>query len=368
MLPAAPKDVGRLSDVLVSAAAAMGLGGANRLRLPKVSSAIVVLVDGLGYENLTTANGYARFLNSLKIDSIRCEFPSTTATSLTGLATGKRSGAHGIIGYSIFDRLASRVRNLLTGWSSREEAGEFRKALPLSLQLGKSVTVVGPGAYEDTGFTELTMAGAAYSAVDDVPSRFAKALNLAASAGNLIYLYVPELDQYAHRFGVESDNWLHGLESLDRDLKTFIEKVPGNVGVIITADHGVLDVPNGNHIYLDEYSWYTEAVSLTTGDPRCNFLYLDVDQSLTNLRGELTMAFGEQAYVVTQDELIAAGWLFEEVVDQSNYQPDLYLIWQGNCVGYDRRTAKPQHLKMIGQHGAISDRETRIPLIRAGGF
>ena len=368
MLPVAPKDVGRLSDVLVSAAAAMGIGGENRLRLPKVSSAIVVLVDGLGFENLTSASGYARFFNSLKIDSIRCEFPSTTATSLTGLATGKRSGEHGIIGYSVFDGLASRVRNLLTGWTSREEAGEFRKSPPLSLKLGNSITVIGPGAYADTGFTELTMAGAAYVPVEDVSSRFAKALERASSAGNLIYLYVPELDQYAHRFGVESDNWLHGLEALDRDLETFIEKVPGHVGVIITADHGVLDVPAGNHFYLDEYAWFTESVAVTTGDPRCNFLYLAPDQSLADLRNELTMAFGELAYVVTHDQLITAGWLIEEVVDQSNFQPDLYLVWQGNYVGYDRRSAKPQHLKMIGQHGAISDRETRIPLIRAGGF
>ena len=104
MLPAAPKDVGRLSDVFVSAAAAIGKGSENRLRLPKVSSAVVVLVDGLGYENLTAASGYARFLNSQKVEAMRCEFPSTTATSLTGLATGMRSGEHGIIGYSVFDR------------------------------------------------------------------------------------------------------------------------------------------------------------------------------------------------------------------------------------------------------------------------
>lgn len=368
MLPAAPKDVGRLSDVFVSAAAAIGKGSENRLRLPKVSSAVVVLVDGLGYENLTAASGYARFLNSQKVEAMRCEFPSTTATSLTGLATGMRSGEHGIIGYSVFDRNHEMVRNLLTGWSSRDEAKEFRKELPLSQQLGDVATVVGPSAYAETGFTELTMTGANYEAVDEISARFRRAIDRSSSPGNLIYLYVPELDQLAHRFGVDSDNWLHGLEALDVDIKVFLDQVPANVGVLITADHGVLDVPTDKHIHLDELDWYTAAVNVTTGDPRCNFLYLEPGQDTEDVRALLVSSFGEQAYVVNHSELIAAGWLVEGNGNQTSYQPDLYLIWQSGVVGYDRRTAKPQHLKMIGQHGAISDRETRIPLIRAGGF
>lgn len=370
MLPVAPKDVGRLSDVLASALSSVGGGGENRLRLPKVSHTVVILVDGLGFENLVQAPAYARFLYSNLKDSMRCEFPSTTATSLTGFATGKRSSEHGVIGYSLFDRELRAVKNLLTGWDSWASAEEFKSTATLSeLAHDVSFRAVGPKAYANSGFTALTMHSAEYLAAESIADRFQAAEKaISGSQKSITYLYVPELDQLAHKFGVSSDQWLHQLEELDLVINRFISKLSGNVGVIVTADHGVIDVPQSNHVYLDDFVWYSSAVMQTTGDPRCNFIYLNDGVDQESFKSTIKSQLGQSAYICDAKELSASGWVGDMSKSRTEYLPDLFLIWKDRQVGYDRRFAKTHHMQLIGQHGGISDVETRIPLIKLGKY
>lgn len=368
MLPPAPKDVGRLSDVLASVLASVSGTGANQLRLPKVKHGVVILVDGLGYENLQSGRAYARFLNSKLDASIRCEFPSTTATSLAGLASAARSDRHGVIGYSVFDRSSASFMNLLTGWSSHEEAGRFKKLETISESEGSvAIRVIGPAIYEKSGFTALTMPNAQYVVADSIESRFQELLRN-SSEPSVTYLYVPELDQLAHRFGVESMNWLNTLEELDQIVSRFVDSAPSNSGVVLTADHGVIDVGLDRQNFLDEFEWYVSKVIQTAGDPRCNFVYLTDVDDLVEVRSNLESQFGSQAIICDVNQLKDSGWADWTNPDFEHYVPDLVIIWNGEYVGYDRRFAKAQSLKMIGQHGGISDRETRVPLIRLGAY
>ena len=369
MLPAAPKDVGRLSDVFTSALASVGGGGENRLRIPKVRHSVVILVDGLGFENLKDNPGYARFLNSNLHESIRCEFPSTTATSLAGLSTGLRSNHHGLIGYAVFDRQSGQFMNLLNGWSNVSEASKFKTVPALSESANVKVSVIGPKAYESSGFTELTMKGADYLSAERLSERFSSSEKLIRTEpASLTYLYIPELDQIAHRFGSESNEWLAALEELDLVVNRFASKLGDGVGVILTADHGVMDVSSDGQIFLDDFDWYCNSVIATAGDPRCNFVYLNGGAESPNSIIKMAReAWGQVAYVCTPAELSAAGWQLSGSLNQ-RITPDFYIIWRDSFVGYDRRTAKPSHLKMIGQHGSITDREMRVPFIKFGSY
>jgi hypothetical protein len=89
---------------------------------------------------------------------------------------------------------------------------------------------------------------------------------------------------------------------------------------------------------------------------------------LDSLRSKLFENFGTDAIICTVAELKESGWADWTSEAAKTMAPDLVIIWQSKMVGYDRRFAKPSHLKMIGQHGAISDTETRIPLIRLGSY
>ena len=81
---------------------APGLDG-DLLELAPSRRAVVVLVDGLGYDLLRQRSGHAPFLRGLLPAARRLAagFPSTTATSMGSFGTGLPPGAHGLVGYEV---------------------------------------------------------------------------------------------------------------------------------------------------------------------------------------------------------------------------------------------------------------------------
>ena len=47
---------------------------------------------------------------------------------------------------------------------------------------------------------------------------------------------------------------------------------------------------------------------------------------------------------------------------------DVLVAARAGVAYYDRREANRQAEAMIGQHGSLTDEETRVPLIRAGAY
>ncbi len=348
----------------------------NRLKLPKANSACVVLVDGLGSFNLKTNAGHAPFLaKRLEVDgSTHCGFPSTTAASITSFGTGLSAGSHGIIGYQVQDPETGKVLNLLTGWGSGIDPQIWQPNKTVNetaSESGVESFVIGPPEYDGSGFSVASMRGAKYIAAKTFDDRVAKAQQvLSTKQQTLVYLYFPELDQKAHAFGVDSQNWREKLEDLDAAIKTLAQGLPKNAGLLLTADHGVIDVPREKHIYLDQFKEQLSGLSAVGGDPRVLFLYFEgLGSDEIKIRAtQLNEALGGAVSVHTKDELVRSGWYGEVSSDASERMPELFLITIGTWALYHRDFAKPKSLNMIGQHGSISPEELTVPLLRFGAF
>ncbi len=368
-IPAAPKDVGILSDVLVSAIAATSKsasGVVNKLKLRKAHGYVVLVVDGLGVHNLDAHLGHAPNIGRLWRQfraSIRCEFPSTTVVSLTGLATGLRSAQHGLIGYNVADASRAKLFNLLSGWETEGNDPEPFKSYQ-TLSEAHSIHVVTQRVYEYSGFTSLTMPSAIFHGVDDIESRFDQAARIAERDGGVVYLYVPELDQVGHRFGAGSDAWLAALEQLDSAVTklTAMKKA----AAILTADHGMVNVDEAGQIYIETLSSLSQLEFLSGGDTRSALIYFrgesitssGADSIAQALREEL----GDSVWVCTWNELEQANWVAAGLPLEK--QPNVVLMARGAVTLYDRRTAKPRSLLMKGHHGSITDAETQVPLLK----
>ena len=69
-----------------------------------------------------------------------------------------------------------------------------------------------------------------------------------------------------------------------------------------------------------------------------------------------------------RDEAIDAG-IYGQVADTVRDRiGDVLIAARAGVAYYDRREANRQAEAMIGQHGSMSDEETRVPLIRAGAY
>jgi predicted AlkP superfamily pyrophosphatase or phosphodiesterase len=376
MLPAVPKTFGILKDVFKSAHESL-LARPNKLRLPRANQAVVVLVDGLGFNNLKAASGHARFLASLQKSSrpISCAFPSTTASSITSFATGTLPGQHRFVGYQVKNLQHGGSMNLLNGWSSAAEATTWQNLATVSETAradGLAVFVVGSTEYSTSGFTAATMRGATYVAAKTIEERKLASQKLLSENPNcLIYFYVPELDQAAHKFGMQSSHWLALLEELDFQLEKLCGALPAKAGLIITADHGIVNVNNSNHIYLDEFDADMPGLTLVAGDPRVAFLYFD-DTSLDEIlavQSILAKQLSTKASVVTLDELVDSGWYPQSMSsDVVQLLPQLFVLPKPEFAVYHRKFAKRMSLQMIGQHGGMTQDEMLVPLLLAGAY
>lgn len=375
MLPA-PKPSGlSLADVLKSCLEALA-GGENPLALAAVDNAIVVLVDGLGAEALTASAGHARTLSAVmsKRSVIESGFPTTTASALATLTTGMRPGQHGMVGYSVLDRANDRIVNQLSGWDARIDPATWQRAPTLFEQshaLGLDPVVIAPERYRASGFTRAVLRGARYVAGATMTDRAAAAaVELAAGgAGKLIYVYIPELDQAAHAHGWQSVQWTAALESADAAIRELAAALGPRDGLLVTADHGVIDVPTHAHVLVGED--LLEGVRFMAGEPRCLQLYFDQglsDERASAIVARWRRAEGDRAWVATREEAVSSGWFGEVHGDVLPRIGDLLVAARKNIAYYDGRQHPPAGQSMIAQHGSWSPAESRVPLLRFGAF
>jgi hypothetical protein len=366
MLPSVPNSFGRLSEAYLSAFLALE-GKSNPLSLASKQSYAVILVDGLGVANIKAAGAHAGFLNQKLANSksLFSGFPTTTATSLASLATGKQSGQHAFIGYRVFDLEISRAINLLNDLGADLPPRKYQDIETISEQgaaLGKRMLTVGPAEYEASGFTQATMPASKYLPAKSFEDRFEIARSELAKPGTLIYLYIPELDQLAHRFGTNSQKWLNTIEELDSVIGRFAKLLPKSAGAILTADHGVIDVPKTSHVYLDEYESMQDLLMIG-GDPRVGFAYFDPRVDLKLKRASVEAELGSMVDLASVQELVDAGWYQPLSASAENLAPDLVLLPKADRVIYHRDFAKAKSLEMVGQHGGMSKAEWEVPLL-----
>lgn len=335
-------------------------------------SAVLFVIDGLGAHQLRAHAGHARRLTAAggKKDVARTVFPSTTAAALTSILTGSDPGRHGLVGYRVLDPDQGRLANQLNGyerdgldpatWQRRPTIFERAAAE------GRRTFAVGLAEYSTSGLTAAILRGAEYVASDEIRMRVRVAYELAAGEpGSLVYCYLPEIDKAGHRHGVDSEAWISALEEVDA---AFAAPVPPGVGALVTADHGMVDVPRHRHVLLQDGDPRLDGVAHLGGEPRLLHVYLEPGSDARAAAGVWTVASGRTADVATRDEAIAAG-LFGEVSDEVRPRiGDLLVAARGSWAFYDDRLEDKRPQNMVGQHGSVTPEEVMVPLLRLGAY
>lgn len=339
----------------------------SKLGFPSKRSYCVILVDGLGYENLLARRGHARFL-AASAESQRAMyagFPSTTAANIMSFATGMTVADHGFLGHQVLERKSGVRINLLTGWGDKD--AKTWQAKPTlserSWDLGLPVNVIGPSEYQDSGFTRATMRGAQHLAAESVQERFEIALKVLSERGSSVnYLYVPELDKQAHRTGWLSQEWTAWLELLDQQVERLANRLPIGTGLVLTADHGVIDSPRAQRVEVDSIDPLEELLWFG-GDSRASYLYLKDDADSEHLKYRLNQKLNGIAKAYLSDELVAANFFAGDPSEFSSRIPEIVLLAEGSHTLFHSQMSKPRSVEMVAHHGGISAAEMKIPLL-----
>lgn len=369
MLPAPDSDGPSLADVLRSCLESIS-GSANRLTLPGVDSAIVLLIDGLGAEALRARTGHARTLAGAmgKRDVIFSGFPTTTATALASLTTGLPPGQHGLVGYSVRDAENDRMVNQLTGWDERLDPQlwqPFPTLFETALERGHAPYAIGQAKFADSGFTRAVLRGARYLDAKSIGARLELATERASTPGSLVYVYVPELDQAGHAHGWQSPHFTRALEETDAAVRAAVAGLGPRTGLLVTADHGMIDIPSTAHVLVDAVPELMAGVRFVAGEPRCLQLHLEPSTDAASLAAAWREVEGGRAWIATRDEAIAAGWFGQVRADVVPRIGDILVAARKSVAYYLTGSAG---MKMVGQHGSWSPAESRVPLLRFGAY
>lgn len=330
-------------------------------------SALVIVVDGLGWFNLNARRGHARGIFSLGSTKINTVIPSTTAAALSTLNTGKLPGSHGLIGYKL-KHPDLGVISSLSDWEQIADVREWQLQDTLFQSLhndGFNPTVIARSSHAASGFTKAVLSGANYVGADTIERRFEVALEiLRARKSRLVYLYIDELDRAGHKYGWQSNHWVDQLERVDAAVTDFLRAAPSNYGLILTADHGMIDIPEENHVLLDDLPGFNENIVMVAGEPRFRHLYLADSNAATELCEKFESA-SATLWALTREQAVATGYfgpVSEQVLDRVG---EIVMIpKQEYALASRLDTHYP--ITMIGQHGGILAAEREIPVITAG--
>jgi len=368
MVASAGADVASLADVLPSCLAAAGNSAfSNVLGVPDAKTVVLFLIDGLGRENLRGAGAHARFLNAQPDHRIlETVFPSTTASALASLVTGAHPGQHGVTGYRVWHPGRAEVVNQLNGLTVQDVRGGWLAQPSLIAPASGGdvlVTVIGHPRFSDSTLTKLLYGDAPYRGAVTVEEKFTQLARLLnAGTEGVILVYISDLDECAHRLGVQSLQWHALLEDLDAAFATFARSKPSDVVAVVTADHGVIDVPSEKHMNFG-LGPEMHGVSDVGGEPRCLQVYLDGSVDNADVAAAWAELAGELELVVSGQHAAAAWWGGVIGADVAPRIPDLFVFAPEGGAWYDGREPLAPARNMIGQHGGISATERAIPLI-----
>jgi hypothetical protein len=187
-----------------------------------------------------------------------------------------------------------------------------------------------------------------------------------------MYFYVNELDKAGHRYGCQSEQWEHQLEELDATVKRLSNTLPAGTTILLTADHGMLDVPLQQRIDYSAEPALVEGVRHTAGEPRMVHLYLQ-NGTGPDVRDRLLAAwrarFGERIWAFTREDALGAGLFGTVRPGVEGRIGDVMIAARDALALYDTRRVRPAAMEVVGQHGSLTKAEREVPLLcfSAGG-
>ena len=370
MLPANPAASGRLADTLSGMFRRVVSAENGQPRLRRVG---VVVVDGLGADLLLNYSGHARFLSGVLRDSgaiVNSGMPSTTASALASITTGVSAGEHGLLGYQVRDPNSGEVVNHLKPFPPGVDPLQWQPRPTLFEQAAdRSIpsVAVGESRFSGTDFSRAILRGAEFRGSASLHNHLEILREFFDSVDEgLAYLYWPALDRIGHQLGVTHSNWVDALETVDHFAAQLHKALRPDEGMILTADHGMVDVMSDHQVWWPSDHPLRSQVQQWAGEPRLVQLYLHSDVDVSDFALAAGEFLGERASVLTRSEVIDRGVFGSVDPVNSGRVGDVVVFSEGSHALYDEMTATETSAKMVGQHGSWTFTELAVPAIGLG--
>ncbi len=329
---------------------------------------VLLVVDGLGWQQLRARPGLAPTLSGAEgIDRpITSVAPTTTACALTSITTGCRPSRHGLLGYRL--AIDDEILNVLRWTLGSGRVLDARRTVPArSFQPcppfpGSAVTVpvVSKDEFGGTGFTAAHLGNSplrGYKVPSSLPVEVARLLG---EGERFVYAYYDGIDKVAHGNGLGA-LYDAELRAVDRLVADLVAELPPGAVLVVTADHGEIDVDQIELLGRDIMSM----VRFMSGEGRFRWLHAHAGAA-----GELEAAaadlYGDTTWVMGRDQLIAEGMFGGPLPDHLlGRVGDVALLPHAPIAFID--PADTGENRLHSRHGSLTDDELLVPLVVLAG-
>jgi predicted AlkP superfamily pyrophosphatase or phosphodiesterase len=324
---------------------------------------VLLMLDGLGWEQLTARARLAPTLNGMTGGPITTVAPSTTATALTSLTTGLPPAKHGVVGYRVRVH-GDQVLNVLR-W--RTAAGDARDVLPpedfqLAAPFGAThPPVVTRAEFVQSGFTGAHLAGVRFHGWR-MPSTLVSTVGqLLAEGEPFVYAYYDGVDKVAHEHGLDR-HYDAEVCAADRVVEAIGGLLPSGAALVVTSDHGQVDVGDNVVALAPEV---LARVTMLSGEGRFRWLHARPGQH-DALAEVARRHHGDDAWIRTIDEATAEGWFGGELTaDGASRLGDVVLAARRPVAFLD--PGDTGEIRLRSRHGSLTADEMLVPLLAVRG-
>jgi Type I phosphodiesterase / nucleotide pyrophosphatase len=331
----------------------------------RADQVVLLVLDGLGWEQLRARSALAPTLSAAAgIErSITSVAPTTTACALTSITTGRPPSDHGLLGYRL--ALDDQILNVLRWTLGSGRAHDVRQAVPARqfqpypsfAGSSRTVPVVSKSEFGGTGFTAAHLGNSplhGYRVLSSLPVEVGQLLR---QGEPLIYAYYDGIDKVAHGSGL-GELYDAELVAVDRLVADLVDQLPPGAVLVVTADHGQIDVgPRVELLGRDVMS----AVVFLSGEGRFRWLHAR-DGAAFDLEQTLTERYADSTWVMSRDRVIDEGVfggpLRNELVGRLG---DVALLPHAPIAFID--PADTGESRLQSRHGSLTADELLVPLV-----
>jgi len=334
---------------------------------------VFILLDGLGM-NLINRLPEDSFLRSHLRGQINATCPSTTAAALTTVTTGLYPGQHGVTGWFTYlpqhgltaMMLPFSERGTNQPLLSRGIRPEDLLPPPLLPKMSYRPLTLVPTYIANTPYNVYSRGGTSgqgYEKIQDGIDHVIAAV-LTARTPAYVHLYLHDVDTLCHHVGVNHDSVVPLVLGIDAELERLEEAIRGRARIVITADHGLIDVPKAEQTLLMQEDPLIQTLRVPpTGDARMPIFHVKEGQRRAFVE-LFQQRFGERMVLLDIDRVEQM-----ELLGPKPIAPNARRRF-GDFIAFPTRAAtvafhppgKPPGELYLAVHGGLSPQEMKVPL------
>lgn len=348
---------------------------------------ILLFLDAFGWAFFEEFKSKIPLLQKLESQGIASKitsmFPSTTAAHVTCINTGLIPSQTGIYEWFIYEpKLNDIIAPLPFSYAGDRNTG----TLPLNpKELFPKETIyhclsergIQCSAFQSTAvahspYSKSVLDGATVYGYKKTAQAFETLLSTLQKEKTYSFFYYGDIDAIGHRKGIHSPEFGKIIEKIWTEIEAFIGQLPPKTALLITADHGMVEVTPEQTYYLNKkipniakYLQFgrRDKPLAPAGSCRDFFLHAHPD-TLPELKEVLGLFLKGKAEVYETEELIEAG-IFGPMPPSENFRSRVgnlvILPYRGEAVWWFERDRFQQNFN--GAHGGLTRGEMEIPFL-----